>query len=410
MSDVPAPRPSTAPRVLAGALVERRTWMEVAYTIVSVPLAVAGFLLVAVTVALGVVASITFVGLPVLAAGGVVARKIGAFQLRLAGSLLGEEVVPPPQFAPDPGFLGWLNSALRDGPGWRARAYLLLKLPLAVLAGMAVVAWASTPYTLSSQLFTGRLGGALTSLIVLFAGPWVLRGILWLDRRLVRALLGLSAREAQVAELQQARSRIAEDAATRLRRIERDLHDGTQAQLTALAMNLGQAKEKLEHRDGVPYDPAGAAALVDLTHAHAKDALAELRDIVRGIHPPALDLGLETALETLASRSALPVSLSVDLERRPSDAIESVAYFSATELLANALAHGHASRVHIELTERGGKLRLTVRDDGLGGAAPGGGTGLAGLAERLHAVDGHLDIVSPPGGPTEITIELPLSA
>ena len=193
-----------------------------------------------------------------------------------------------------------------------------------------------------------------------------------------------------------------------MRRIERDLHDGTQAQLGTLAMNLGQAKEKLEHHEGVPYDPTGALDLVTEAHRHAKEALVELRDIARGIHPPALDLGLEAALATLVSRSAVPATLHADLPERPGRAIETIAYFSAAELLANAARHGHAQHIGVDVVESGGVLRLTVRDDGIGGATPGAGSGLVGLADRLRAVDGRLDIVSPAGGPTVISVELPL--
>lgn len=391
-------------------LVEPRTWREALYALVSLPLSLAGSAFVLVTLALGIVTSVTFVGLPVLAAGGLGARRLGSVQRQLAARLLDEQVVPPPLVAGGTGFLGTVQAALRDKPAWRARAYLVVKLPLAVATALVLALWATSPYSLLFQLSTGGFGVALMSLAVLFAGPWALRGAVWLDRRLVAALLGMPAGEARLVELREARSRIASDSAARLRRIERDLHDGTQAQLSAVAMKLGQAKEKLEHRDGVPYDPDGALSLIDSTHRHAKDALVELREIVRGIHPPALDLGLEPALQTLASRSTVPVTLSMQLRTRPSQAIETVAYFSATELIANAVRHSRAGRIELSVSEQRGRLRMEVRDDGVGGAAPGGGTGLAGLKSRLEAVDGHLEIDSPSGGPTLIRIDLPLSA
>src|SRR5262249_35648511 len=154
--------------------------------------------------------------------------------------------------------------------------------------------------------------------------------------------------------------------ATTLRRIERDLHDGTQAQLAALAMTLGQAKEKLEHRANVPFDPAGALDLVDVAHRHAKEALIELRDLARGIHPPALDVGLDAALATLVARSAVPTTLHTDLPTRPAKAIETIAYFSAAELLANVAKHSRARHAEVKVVARGGTLHLTVRDDGIG--------------------------------------------
>jgi signal transduction histidine kinase len=195
-----------------------------------------------------------------------------------------------------------------------------------------------------------------------------------------------------------------------MRRIERDLHDGTQAQLATLAMNLGQAKEKLQYGSEVPFDPTGALELVDTAHRQAKEALAELRDIARGIHPPALDVGLQAALTTLAARSAVPAVLQIDVPTRPTPAIETIAYFSAAELLANVAKHSRARHASVEVIAREGRLRLRVTDDGIGGAQLGIGSGLGGLAERVRTVEGDLAISSPPGGPTEVTVELPLRA
>jgi signal transduction histidine kinase len=174
-------------------------------------------------------------------------------------------------------------------------------------------------------------------------------------------------------------------------------------------MTLGQAKEKLEHRDDVPYDPEGALGLVDSAHRHAKEALLELRDIARGIHPPALDVGLDAALTTLVARSAVATELHSDIRQRPNKAIETIAYFTAAELLANVAKHSHANRAEVRVSTADTLLSLTVWDNGVGGAKPGGGSGLLGLADRVRTVDGRLDISSPPGGPTVITVELPLA-
>jgi signal transduction histidine kinase len=194
-----------------------------------------------------------------------------------------------------------------------------------------------------------------------------------------------------------------------LRRLERNLHDGTQMRLAALAMNLGRAKEHLGDR-GDPADLAKARELVDAAHRSAKDALVELRDLARGIHPPVLDNGLPDALATLAAGSAIPVRLTTDILVRPSPAIETISYFCAAELLANAAKHSRANTVTVRATQHDGVLRLCVTDDGVGGADPGHGSGLSGLAGRVRTVDGRLDIASPPGGPTRITVELPLRA
>jgi signal transduction histidine kinase len=229
------------------------------------------------------------------------------------------------------------------------------------------------------------------------------------DRWLLRGLLGPGRLAQRVRDLEQTRALAVDDAAARLRRVERDLHDGAQIRLTTLAMHLGMAKEKLGD-EGDPLDVRRARELVDAAHRGAKDALVELRDLARGIHPPVLDTGLADALATLAAGSAIPVELICDLPQRPTPAIETIAYFCAAELLANAAKHSHANKVKIQAAERGGAFLLRVSDDGTGGADPAGGSGLSGLAQRVRTVDGRMEIASPPGGPTKITLELPLRA
>ena len=233
------------------------------------------------------------------------------------------------------------------------------------------------------------------------------------------------ARIAQAAErareLQERRARVVDESAARLRRIERDLHDGAQVRLAALAMMLGEIKESLDVATVAPN--AGGTAqndrtddgdvsartrmLVEGAHRNAKETLAELRDLARGIHPPVLDRGLSAALATLAETSPVPVVLNVSIAERPSPAIEAIAYFCVSELLANVAKHSGASRAAVSASDQDGMLMMTVTDDGSGAArlAPGGG--LAGLLERVQTVDGRLGINSPPGGPTVITIELP---
>jgi signal transduction histidine kinase len=186
-----------------------------------------------------------------------------------------------------------------------------------------------------------------------------------------------------------------------LRRIERDLHDGAQARLVALGMNLGMAEQKLAS------DPAAAQQLVAEARLGVADALRELRDLARGIHPPVLsDRGLGAALATLADRSALPVSVSVSLDARLAPAVEAAAYFVVAEAVTNAAKHSAASRVGVHVCRRGDTLELEVEDDGRGGADPRGG-GLAGLRRRVEALDGTLAVTSPPGGPTIVRAELP---
>jgi signal transduction histidine kinase len=216
----------------------------------------------------------------------------------------------------------------------------------------------------------------------------------------------------RVRELEESRASLVEDSAARLRRIERDLHDGAQAQMVAVAMKLGLAREKL---GGMIDGPAHADLervldLVDAAHRGAKEAITELRDLARGIHPPVLDHGLGTALTTLATHSDLPVDLVVDLPERPSAAIETIAYFCAAELLTNVTKHSGARHATLEAVHVPGLLLVRVSDDGSGGARIEARGGLAGLAERVRTVDGRLQLSSPAGGPTVVTVELPSHA
>jgi signal transduction histidine kinase len=216
----------------------------------------------------------------------------------------------------------------------------------------------------------------------------------------------------RVRELEQSRAHLVDDSAARLRRIERDLHDGAQAQMVAVAMKLGLAREKLGGAVAgtTPPDLERILELVDAAHHGAKEAIAELRDLARGIHPPALDQGLGAALATLAARSDVPVELVIDLPERPSAAIETIAYFCAAELLANVAKHGDARHATLEAVHTPGQLRVRVSDDGRGGARIEARGGLAGLAERVRTVDGRLEISSPSGGPTVVTAQLPSHA
>ena len=216
----------------------------------------------------------------------------------------------------------------------------------------------------------------------------------------------------RVRELEQARAHAVDDSAARLRQIERDLHDGAQAQMVAVTMKLGLAMKKLGRMvDGTGQtDLDRVLDLVAAAHRGSKEAVTELRDLARGIHPPVLDNGLGAALTTLAARSDLPVELAIDLPERPSAAIETIAYFCAAELLTNVTKHSGALHATLEASHVPGLLRVRVSDDGCGGARIDERGGLAGLAERIRTVDGRLQVTSPPGGPTAVTIELPSHA
>jgi signal transduction histidine kinase len=207
--------------------------------------------------------------------------------------------------------------------------------------------------------------------------------------------------EARVEELTQSRAGAVDAAETQLRRIERDLHDGAQARLVALGMNIGMAEQQLDK------DPAKAHEHLAEARKAAGEALQELRDLARGIHPPILaDRGLDAAIRALAAHAAVPVSVDVQLPERPPAAVETAAYFVAAESLANALKHARASRIDIAVHERDGAVVVRVLDDGRGGVSESGG-GLHGLRQRVEALDGTLRIASPEGGPTVIEAVLP---
>jgi signal transduction histidine kinase len=394
---------------------------------------------------LAAVAVAALVALLLVATGA--ARALTGVCRGLAGRLLGDEV-PAPRATlggRGRGVLGRTGARLGDGPGWRAMAYLLVKLPVALfelyaaavfwVAGLANLTypfwWLSfrnhspgvqlspvrvvTPFDWSGEghfqvtTFPGTFAAFAAGAGMLLAAPWVTRAVVAADRRLIRGLLGPGPLDRRVRDLEQTRALAVDDAAARLRRLERDLHDGAQIRLATLAMNLGMARKKLGDHGEVP-DPDAARELVGAALQGARDALSELRELARGIHPPVLDNGLEDALASLAATNAIPAELTVSIPVRPAPAIETIAYFCAAELLANAAKHSQASEIKIKigLNERTGVLVMRITDDGLGGADPGRGSGLLGLRQRVAVVDGRLDIASPPGGPTWITVELPL--
>ncbi|MFD7230050.1 sensor histidine kinase [Streptomyces sp. NPDC059881] len=363
---------------------DRHTWREIAHLLSGLPVALLGFVYTVVMVAVGAGLSVTVIGLPLLAAGLAGSRVLGRWERARARALLGVRVDEP---SPLPrrrhgGTLGRLWTGLKDPVGWRTVLYGFIRLPWAVLS------------------FVVTLVGLFVLWPVL---PYVVRAMANADRAMVRGLLSPSDElERRIAELESDRGVVVDTAAADLRRIERDLHDGAQARLVALAMGLGLAKEKLLE------DPDAAAAMVDEAHGEVKLALQELRDLARGIHPAVLtDRGLDAALSSVASRCTVPVQVTVDLPARPAEAIEGIAYFTVSELLQNVSKHSGARTAAVEVWRREDRLLIQVRDDGHGGAAPTGGTGMAGLAERLGAVDGLFVVDSPAGGPTVVTAELP---
>ncbi|MFF2076045.1 sensor histidine kinase [Kitasatospora sp. NPDC058162] len=314
---------------------------------------------------------------------------------------------PPEATWDDIGYLGLLLL----GAVWLA--------PLAALAVPVVAFVVALPIGPPDQLAFGPgnnvvVDGAVTRLLVAACSVLVfvllLGLLLWLGRlraRMVRRVLGrIEQTETRRREAAAERQRVA---ALRVndadfRRVERDLHDGAQARLAALLMHLSHAR--LRRGDDAEY----LAAVVGEAHQEVSKAIEEIRDLVRGIQPPILsDRGLDAAVTALTERFHVPVSISSTLDRRPDVRVESTAYYVIAECLANTAKYAGATAIHIALEQGDDRLVVSVTDDGVGGASPAEGTGLRGLEDRAAAINGRLDVSSPPGGPTTVRATLPWS-
>jgi signal transduction histidine kinase len=312
--------------------------------------------------------------------------------------------------------------------GVRAAAWAVLLVDLFVLVVWAASGggpfwpawvWLGTGLVVALGWWTGeapsrglsRLVGGAVLISLFLIGVWAAGGAgsfwpVW-PIAAIALVLGLrvvmrgAKNEARVEELTQSRAGAVEASESQLRRIERDLHDGAQARLVALGMNLGMAEQQLTK------DPEKAQEHLAEARVAAAAALQELRDLARGIHPPILsDRGLDAAIRALTAHAGVPVSVDVELTDRPPEPVETAAYFVAAEGLANALKHARASRIDINVHQRENAIVVRVLDDGRGGAAETAG-GLHGLRQRVEALDGSLRIASPDGGPTVIEAVLP---
>jgi signal transduction histidine kinase len=422
----------TVPRFLV-AVVSPRTWASTMQVVLDfvVGLIIFVFVVVCVSVSLGLAVTVIF-AIPALVILFWGLRLIGIFERARLGSFLRLRIPDP-----YPVFEGslWNRIKLRvfGAAPWKELAYSFVLFPLAAVGFSLVVgAWSACLALALLPAYLGALPGqtahfwlvdvgsagaakwlACAGGIVglLFVAPWIARGWAMLDGIIGPTLLGrdqskdIEVLEERVDSLEESRSWAVEIAEAERRRIERDLHDGAQQRLVALAVDLGRAKEKLDS------DPAGAKELVEHAHSEAKRAIVELRDLARGIHPVSLgDRGLPGAIPALAGRSDIPVDVHVDVPVRPAPAIEGIAYFVVSECLANAAKYSGADRTRVSLVQHGDRLFLSVVDNGVGGADPRLGSGLRGLAERVGSVDGTFEVSSPIGGPTEIRVELPCAS
>ena len=356
----------------------------VGWAVTLTALSAVGLVLFVVTVTgIGVVA--VSVGIPMLAACLPLLRRFADLHRRWAARQLRVGPIPS-SYAPVPeaGLLVRLWSAAKDPAMRRDLVWLLVNST----AGLAI--------------YIVAIVESLLGLVF-----WWLPKHMFLDinARIARALLSPNEKTrlaSRVQELAESRAETVDTQAAEIRRIERDLHDGAQARLVALGMNLGMAE------DAVDDDPESAKLLLAQARAVSSQALAELRGLVRGIHPPVLaDRGLVGAVQALALASPLPVQVDADVPERLPAPVESASYFAVAEVLTNVIRHSGATGAWVRLRHAGGLLSMQVRDDGRGGAEPGAGTGLRGIERRLGAFDGKLTVTSPPGGPTVVTMELP---
>ncbi|HVX44152.1 MAG TPA: sensor domain-containing protein [Mycobacteriales bacterium] len=366
---------------------------------------------------------LALVGMPLLWIALAIAHGLAWLDAKRMQTYLGRSFTVPPRPGHDRGFFARQWLATRSRRSWIELAYGLIVHPLLswICAGVVFLAWgggiayllfpsfgwtfvsqgswSGMPYALSSVLHV------LIGLAALLTAPWLARWSATIQLQVAKRMLqpsDVEVLENRVESLEDTRSRMVAAADAERRRIERDLHDGAQQRLVALAMALGRAKARLDE------DPAAARVLVDEAHGEAKLALTELRNLARGIHPAVLtDRGLDPALSALAERMPIPVEVRVDVPIRPSQGIEAVAYFVVAEALTNVTKHAAATRASVIVTRVGTWLRVDVVDDGVGGADMMRGSGIAGLRDRARAVDGDLTLTSPVGGPTTIRVELP---
>jgi signal transduction histidine kinase len=411
-----------------------RALREGLYAFLCLPTAVVGMAAAVATVFVSALAAVVLVATPVLSLVLAFDRGLGHAQRRLACSLLRVPVARPARPRRPRGVRGYLAYSLADPVAWRAVGCFVVRIPFGAAQfvvgflpwcyGMLLVFYpvlaAVVPdqdagprgvkHSYGFQLGHFELGSWPLGLAVICAGvlvtaaaPWLTHAVLGLDRWLLPKLLGPAESSLRIRELEETRLHAVNEAAATLRRVERDLHDGAQARLVALGMRLGRAENRLDQAE-----IARARELIQESRDDVKTIISGLRELVRGIHPPALDAGLEPALATLAARAPIPATVCVELPSRPPAAVETMMYFAVAELLANAGKHSQATACAIVIATDGGTLRLTVSDDGAGGARPGGAeSGLRGLAERARTLGGSLAIDSPPGGPTMITLDVP---
>ena len=407
-------------------LIRARTWKETLHLLIDLPLGIAWFTIIVTGIALGFgLIPLMLIGVVVLLLALQFVRVVSAIERARARALLDADIANP--FMAIGEIKGWwprIKAVLGDAALWKGVAYCVLALPVGIitftvavtfwsiaLGGVTAPIWATIEAMVGANdphgwAYVGITAASFVAgLIFLVATPWVVHGLAVMDRGLIRGLLGAD-RNAQlrrrVTQLEVSKTASLDVAEAERTRIERDLHDGVQPRLVVAAMDLGLAREKASGSD------PEVVALIERAQDETKQAIAELRELVRGIHPAVLtDRGLDAALSSLAARCPVPVTVQVNLDERPPTPVESAAYFIVAESLTNIAKHSDAKHARVNVNRDDRTLRVEITDDGHGGARTEPGGGLSGLADRVRSLEGTFRVASPVGGPTTILAELP---
>lgn len=398
-----------------------------AHVALGLPFSIITFVVIVVLAALSVgMLPVFLLGVPIAWLMFLVSRGLARLERSRAGTY-GDPIADSARPLTRETWFGRLVERFRSASRWREIAHHLVQLPVCTVGFLVTVAaWCGSTAMIAFPMLVGTLPGDsakfyffdveaddparwLALLVgvagVAFVAPWVTLGAANIQWSLARRLLGPSGDEdlsAKVVEAQSRQTAAVDSAEAERRRIERDLHDGAQQRLVALAATLGAARDKLDD------DPAAGKELVVTAHEEAKAALGEIRDLVRGIHPVILeDRGIDAALSAVIARSPVPVELDVQIAERPPAAVESAAYFVVSEALTNVARHSGASRANVSIARTSDRLVIEIRDNGHGGADASKGTGLNGLRERVAGMGGTSYVISPVGGPTTVLVELP---
>jgi signal transduction histidine kinase len=409
-----------------GALL-RQLALDTVYLVLALPMGILTFTFVVTGWSVGLALLITFIGLPILMLTVYASRWLAWLERRRAALVLGEPIRDVYKQPASGHFFDRIRAMFSDPSTWKDLAWHLLLLPVGIADFVvAVTAWSASIGTLTvpawwwavpesdpfdvGPITVDSWGDAFVcfaiGIVALPIAAALVRGTAAASGAVSKVVLGPTRRqlEERVEVLAQTRAGAVDAAAAELQRIERDLHDGAQARLVSLAMDLGMAEERFER------DPHSARELVEKARAEAKLAMGELRDLARGIRPALLaERGLSEAISALAARTPLPTNVQVELDGRLPAPVELAAYFTVAEALTNAVKHAEARSARVHVWRDGERLRIEVRDDGRGGANPHG-HGLDGLSKRLAALDGTLAIASPRGGPTVLYAEVPCAS